>query len=147
MPICRSRVCQRDMSDMNFIRGGQPCKGCRLYREIRGNEGRRGHPLEISQEELLSFYGESEVRSCHYCGIEEKFFVQQRIPTASIDDQGNPRPSLKLGIDRIDSNLPYRFDNIVICCLVCNRIKSSIFSHDEMIVIGKSVNDIWNNRR
>ena len=53
---------------------------------------------------------------------------------------------MRLGLDRIDSSGPYTVSNVVVCCLVCNRIKSSIFSHDEMRRIGRAIGEIWTAR-
>ena len=39
------------------------------------------------------------------------------------------------GIDRKDSNLDYSIDNCIPCCFRHNMIKSSVFTHEEMLRI------------
>jgi len=42
-------------------------------------------------------------------------------------------------LDRLDSTRPYCVDNVVLCCGKCNRIKSNIFTKDQMLKIGKLI--------
>ncbi len=43
------------------------------------------------------------------------------------------------GLDRKDSSIGYLVDNVVPCCKVCNKIKCSYLSYEEMIVAMKAV--------
>lgn len=41
------------------------------------------------------------------------------------------------GLDRKDNSRGYTEDNVVPCCLRCNRIKSDIFSFEEMVALAE----------
>ena len=85
----------------------------------------------------MAVFGSADLRRCFYCGISEPAYVSLRIPTPS------GGPGLRLGLDRKDSDAPYREGNVVVCCLVCNRVKSSTFTHEEMIHLGRLIRDVW----
>jgi hypothetical protein len=42
-----------------------------------------------------------------------------------------------LTIDRKDNERGYDNDNLVLACMMCNRIKSNIFTFEEMKIIGE----------
>lgn len=42
-------------------------------------------------------------------------------------------------LDRIDSSKGYMLENVVPCCMLCNKIKSNHLSFDEMRIIGQAV--------
>jgi hypothetical protein len=61
----------------------------------------------------------------------------------------NPRNRKRfesIGVDRIDNDGSYRLSNLVPCCGPCNSIRSSILSHEEMLRIGASMREIWEER-
>lgn len=132
--------CSRKLEECEFARPGAKCKGCELYNVTRSNQSGRGKPLEMSREEVLSVFGSAKARRCNYCGISEAAYVSLAIPTPS------GKPGLRLGLDRRNTTGSYTVDNVVICCLVCNRIKSSTFSHNEMLKLGRTVCAIWQTR-
>lgn len=67
---------------------------------------------------------------CHYCG--------------------HALPESGVGLDRIDCNLGYTLSNVVPCCTECNLAKGCLFTHDEMLVIGKAIGAVktaWGGNR
>lgn len=50
------------------------------------------------------------------------------------------------GLDRIDCSKGYILDNVVTCCVICNKTKSNIFNYNEMIKIGRVINQIKKDR-
>jgi hypothetical protein len=58
-----------------------------------------------------------ETACCHYCD-------------AALPATGH-------GIDRKDSSLGYTLENVVLACDACNRIKSDLFSYEQMVEIGR----------
>jgi hypothetical protein len=47
-----------------------------------------------------------------------------------------------VGLDRADNARGYTLDNVRPCCGECNRIKSNVFTYEEMRVIGSVIADI-----
>jgi hypothetical protein len=66
----------------------------------------RGIPFELTFEQFMTFWQ----KPCYYCG--------NSIPT--------------IGLDRVDNTKGYTMDNVVPCCKVCNRLKTS-FPQDVFI--------------
>lgn len=153
----RSRTCRRNKRPgeeaPRLRKLWSPSRGCRIrsrrpsqlqrmraYDVTRSNERGRGKPLRMTRKELLRAFGASATRRCFYCGISEAAYIGLRIPTPS------GKPGLRLGLDRIDSAASYTPGNVVICCLVCNRVKSSTFSHREMVRLGRAIHESWVDR-
>jgi hypothetical protein len=135
------RACGRALDEAEFATPLRvKCKACELYESTLANTKGKGAPLEMTREEMLDAFGASGHRRCYYCGISEPAYVRLAVKTPS------GKPGLRLGLDRKDTALPYRAGNVVVCCLVCNRLKSSTFTHDEMVELGQSVMQIWRRR-
>ena len=60
---------------------------------------------------------------CYYCGAG---------PSNSIVQHGQALPVYQ-GIDRMDNDLGYTPDNVVPCCITCNKMKKAM-SHDEFLL-------------
>ena len=135
------KTCKRSLDADEFAKPErQECKGCELFKVTQSNEKGRGKPLQMTRDEVLAAFGNAKTRRCVYCGISEPAYVSLQIPTPS------GKPGLRLGLDRRDSAAAYTTANVVICCLVCNRLKSSTFTHGEMVALGQHVNQIWRAR-
>ena len=88
---------------------------------------------------------------CRACGRElddNECATPLRAKCKACDAVKTPsgKPGLRLGLDRKDTAAPYRSGNVVVCCLVCNRLKSSTFTHAEMLELGRCVMRIWRGR-
>ena len=134
-------ACKRALAETEYAKPERKrCKACELFNATRANERGRGKPLRMTREEMLGVFGLAPDRRCHYCGISEADYVGLAVPTPS------GRPGLRLGLDRIDTQASYTVDNVVVCCLVCNRVKSSTFTYDEMVRIGERIEEVWKDR-
>lgn len=84
-----------------------------LYR----NEARkRGLPFELTEAQFLVL----AKQSCHYCGVAP---MQVHAP---LNAKGRPNYHGEFvynGIDRVDNDLGYFWENCVPCCGVCNEAK------------------------
>jgi hypothetical protein len=82
----------------------------------------RGSQLvEIDYDDFLEF---TKQTTCCYCGSPvswTKFNVGKN--------------GAATNLDRKDSSLGYRKDNIVVCCLPCNRSKNNLFTYEEFMVM------------
>lgn len=70
----------------------------------------------------IEFIEKSFNSSCVYCGY----------------------PAITL--DRINNNLGHTIENCVPACYECNICRNRIFSYEEMLIIGKSIKEIKDNR-
>lgn len=64
------------------------------------NAKQRGHVFALTQAQFSTFWQ----KPCSYCG----------------------GPIQTIGLDRVDSALGYTLVNVVSCCVICNRMKSSL---------------------
>jgi hypothetical protein len=110
------------------------------WQNLEYNAKKEGHTLDFTKDSFLRFYGFSAARCCSYCGISEQAFNSlKRRNTRGYHVQC-------LGVDRADSSAGYSPTNARIACLICNRIKSDIFTADEMAVVGRGISTIWSKR-
>lgn len=76
------------------------------YTSYRNSAKFRKLEWELTKEEFIKFWD----NNCYYCGDK-------------IDG---------IGIDRLDSNIGYKVENLVPCCSICNVIKMD-YSYNEFI--------------
>ena len=88
--------------------------------------------LVITQNEFVEWYNSQE-KKCHYCSrnIEE---------IKNSNDAFNKK-IYRLTIDRKNNDIGYTKENICLCCYRCNSIKSDYFTEEEMLKIGKIIED------
>lgn len=53
-----------------------------------------------------------------------------------------PLPEVGIGLDRLDNAKGYEPGNVAPCCTVCNRARSSHFTYEEMLELGKAIRAI-----
>jgi len=86
-------------------------------RKIKDNYSRmakrRGHIFELTDIQVKELI----IQNCHYCGIQ---------PSSVLNFHYNREPFLYNGIDRVDNEKGYTFDNVVPCCSICNYAKKSM---------------------
>lgn len=84
---------------------------------------RRNIPWAITKDEHLQMLSQS----CHYCG--------------------GPLSPRGVGLDRKDDDGGYTIENVVPCCGRCNRVKSSDFTYEEMVLLGQVIHGIDKKRK
>lgn len=52
----------------------------------------------------------------------------------------------RIGCDRIDNNKGHTKDNVVPCCIDCNKARNDNFTFEEMKILGKAIREIKLNR-
>ena len=120
------------------------CKFCMSYKNMEINSKKKkplGYvpKLLISLDEYIKWRREHP-SVCSYCGITDVQIEQLGIR----GDSGNIVKSINN--DRIDSDGDYTLENIRLCCFICNRMKSNIFSISEFEPIGLVVGEILQQR-
>lgn len=76
------------------------------YRAYRVEAKRRSLDFKLDYGQFKNFFGQP----CHYCGLV----------------------NTKNGLDRVDNDLGYILENVVSCCIQCNRMKMD-YTVDEFI--------------
>lgn len=97
-----------------------------MYNTLCSSAVARSIPFELTYEELVKF---TEVHTCHYC---EAVVLWAKFGT-------DRKASHPYNLDRRDNEKGYLIANLVVCCKVCNKVKSDYFSYEEMIEIGKTI--------
>jgi hypothetical protein len=91
-----------------------------IYLVLKGRMKKKN--LDIAtKEDFIDWYNKQE-RKCVYCGISEGL-LDEYMPNGKIR---------RLSIDRMENGRGYEVDNMVLCCMTCNRVKGEIFSFKEM---------------
>ena len=116
------------------------CVDCQHYRNLR--QKATGGGIEFSREEFVRWKRESpQRRRCVYCGIDG-----EQLYALGVFNIRTKKRYEVIGVDRRDNELPYRPDNIQPCCGICNGIKSGTLTHEEMIVLGSTLRELWDAR-
>lgn len=91
--------------------------------------------------DLLSNYRQADKKAGRENDLTKEFIVelmdQPCIYCGSTDS---------VGADRLDNTEGHTVDNIVPSCPDCNRIRNNIFTHEEMLELGKHIAEIKSRR-
>lgn len=90
-------------------------KASKMLSAYRIKDKRKGFCCDITVDQMLSIMSQP----CIYCGDTNR-----------------------IGCDRIDNNRGHIVDNVVPCCVDCNKARNENFSFDEMKIIGKTIREI-----
>jgi 5-methylcytosine-specific restriction endonuclease McrA len=138
---------QRLVLPWTFMAGNNTNCGCQrnlnlsgykdTFARYKGQAKRRHIPFELTFEEFMALMK----GDCHYCGRAPSQVCYRHQMT-------NPVRALYSGVDRLDSQLPYRPDNVVSCCKNCNWAKKEM-PYDEFIqwIVGLANNHLKNPER
>ena len=99
-----------------------------IYSRLKASATKRKIACTLTREQFIKWWGEQE-QKCVYCDVTLDR-LQESI-------SGVKQISKRLSVDRIDSSSGYKVDNLTLCCLQCNFIKSNFFSAKEMREIGQ----------
>jgi endogenous inhibitor of DNA gyrase (YacG/DUF329 family) len=102
-----------------------------IYYLTRTRAKNRDIEFNITKEDFINWY-DNQNKKCIYCDrTEEQIKSSPRM--------GKDRTERRLSIDRLDNNKGYEMGNIGLACKKCNMIKSSEFTYEEMLEIGKII--------
>ena len=102
------------------------CHDCMRWYNMNNNSYNsfKKYSVEVTREEFQSWLDNQELK-CDYCGIPQDYIEKVGLYTSA------GKLCRCLGIDRKDSSLSYTLDNMILCCLACNRVKSDVFTYEE----------------
>lgn len=95
-----------------------------IYQRVKASTKKRKYTSLITKKQFLLWFLNTPKR-CAYCGVSES------------DTTSECLRGRQLTIDRIDSKKGYVLHNIVFACVVCNCVKSDVFSFSEMKEIAR----------
>ncbi len=89
----------------------------RVLCDYRKSARVKGYTFELSREHIAGLIN----KECYYCGVKPSNNLRQ-----------HNRMIAYQGIDRLDNTKGYTPDNVVPCCIVCNKMKKAL-SYDEFV--------------
>jgi hypothetical protein len=98
-----------------------------IYTALKSRARNRKIKFNLIKEDFISWYNKQE-QKCHYCNRILEEINRNKFGRSN-----------KLTIDRKNNNEGYEINNMVLCCMRCNYIKSDYFTEKEMIQIGQII--------
>jgi len=95
-----------------------------LYKNYRKSAKERNHLWSLD----ISNFSDIITSNCFYCNASPKIREGKT-------QQGKPFPTN--GIDRMNNNIGYEISNVVPCCSLCNKMKSSLSKEEFLTQICK----------
>jgi hypothetical protein len=91
---------------------------------------------------MLSSYKNKDLKKGMVFNLSKEYFLNQILlqPCIYCGD------TEKIGADRIDNNKGHEESNVVPCCVSCNTTRNCNYSHEEMLLLGKTIRVIKNKR-
>jgi len=83
----------------------------------------------LTYKQFLNF---TTIKKCHYCNVHINWILNKKKNVYNLD--------------RIDNNKPYKIENCVVCCSICNFTKRNVFTYKEFLKIGKVIKQIRKKR-
>ena len=91
----------------------------RRYRVLKRYAKERDLPCTLTEKQ----FAELVMQKCTYCA----------------NQLASPTNNTGVGLDRIDNNKGYDIDNVVPCCLICNRVRNDHFTPEETKIAVEAV--------
>lgn len=133
--------CNRELGSAEFSTDSVAnCKACIAWVRLKREAEISGHELQVPKAAFYKWFGKSASRACGYCGISEPAFID--LKRASV--RGTPIKSLE--VHEIEADQGFTPKNLHMCCVNCHRIRSNLFTHEEMRHVGKAINAVWKSR-
>jgi len=119
-----SQLKQQKTKSCGCLRTKHPYKW--TFTHLINNARQNKNKCNITFKQFIKFI---KIIKCHYCGKKIKWY-KHSIHNGKLSPQ-------RYNLDRKNNNKGYTIHNCVVCCKLCNKIKSNIFSYREMIKVGK----------
>ena len=86
------------------------------YTKLKHRCKRKNFVLELTLDEYSNIIKDG---LCHYCG--------------------NPLSKTGSGLDRINNEPSYAFNNVVACCVRCNRVFNLYFNYNQKLLLAEAI--------
>ena len=116
MAKCGTITSALDLTSEQALRN----KVSKMLSAYRCTDKKKGLMCDITFDQMLDIV---KTKKCAYCGCTDN-----------------------IGLDRIDNSKGHTIDNVVPCCYMCNVVRNNLFSHEEMLKIGKFLRKIIEER-
>jgi len=123
--MCRMCYAERDSANFDKHWGYKSA-----YQRIRKDARSSGRVFEIELDEFRHL----SQQNCYYCGGQPNNLITYRSKNAFTF-----RYFVYSGLDRINNEIGYTRQNVVPCCIICNRAKNSMPFKDFIDWINKLV--------
>jgi len=104
----------------------------RFYSHVKNTAFRKGLKFTLTLPEVILLM----YQNCFYC--DAKPSNKMRLPNRK---RYKNFTLVYSGLDRKDNLKGYTLSNVVPCCLRCNRIKSNLFTFEEMVALAVFLRD------
>lgn len=94
------------------------------FKYVRAHAIRRGFEWALSESEYKALIAQP----CHYCVLPSDV-------------------EAGVGLDRLDNSQGYLPTNVVPACTLCNVTRANRFTHDEMLIIGRAIAEVRQQRQ
>jgi hypothetical protein len=123
--ITRQKSCGCGINDFGVNAKQRRSWNLRLQGYKNGAK-KRGFIWDLSLQQFI----EKSSSPCNYCGVSPKIWGCKTNAKSIQKDSPNTNPNDYLisftGLDRINSKIGYTYENVVSCCVYCNRAKSDL---------------------
>ncbi len=109
-----------------------------------------------AEKELLDELYKRDGHRCHYCGIEQKDFLElwgkfYGLPYRGRRLEIEHKEAVVIDNGRITkvnrSDLKHTPEKCVLACALCNMAKSNMFTYDEFRRVSKVIEETWQQRK
>jgi len=105
-----------------------------IYEGIKRDH--RKTKVELTYEEFLIF---TQTQNCYYCDKKINW-----VPYGTIKGKFISRA---YNLDRLDNNIGYEKNNLVVSCIFCDKLRSNNFTSEEFKIIGQALKIIYRQRK
>ncbi len=132
--------CQTTDASRLYRSGKMPrCHDCQHYANLV--QKKTGGGVGFTREEFCAWRAQPGHRTCHYCQMDSA-----QLLALGMVNVRTGRVYEVIGVDRRDNAQPYRLENLVPCCGLCNAIKGNVLREEEMVDLGPVLSGIWAKR-
>lgn len=138
-PSCNKEMHYTNQSNLQeSIKKQLKCKSCvhkdapyeYLFNSLIYRCKQRRISCDLIYQEFLEF---TKIIACQYC--------QAKIEWVPYNSNKSLR-GYKYNLDRMNNNFGYTKLNCCVCCSMCNKVKSNVFTYSEMVELGKIIKTI-----